>query len=113
MYFPRKKGIRLIFVKTSEFGEPSPLGTPLEDWDGCGMCYVMGERTDVYMGLVGKPERKRPHGRPRRRWEDCIAKHVKEIVREGMDWSDLAQDGDKWRTVINTALNVRCASNVG
>jgi hypothetical protein len=49
---------------------------------------------------VGKPEGKRPLGRPRRRWEDNI-----EIGWGGMEWIDLAQDRDQWRAVVNTVMN--------
>jgi hypothetical protein len=72
----------------------------------------MGERTGAYRVVVGKPEGKRPHGRPWRRWED-ITMHVKEIVREGMNWIELAQDRDKWWAVVNTVMNVRVSLNVG
>jgi hypothetical protein len=58
----------------------------------------------AYRVLVGKPEGKRQHGRPWRRWED-ITMHVKEIVREGLDWIELAQDRDKWWAVVNTVMN--------
>jgi len=52
----------------------------------------MGVRRGVYMVLVGKPEGKRPLGRPRRRWEDNIKMDLQAVGREGMDWIDLAQD---------------------
>jgi hypothetical protein len=71
----------------------------------------MGDRTGVYMVLVGKPEGKRPHGRAGRRWGDDVTMHVKEIVREGMDWIDLAQDRDKWRAVVNAVMNFRVSSS--
>ena len=61
---------------------------------------------------MGKPEEKRPHGRPWSRWAD-ITMHVKEIVREGMNWIDLARDRDKWRTFMNTVMNIRVSSNAG
>jgi hypothetical protein len=54
----------------------------------------MGERTDVYRVLVGKPEGKRPLGRPWRRWED-IKIHLREVGCEGWDWIDLARNGDR------------------
>ena len=50
---------------------------------------------------MGKPEGKRPLGRPRRRWEDNIKLTVQEIGCEGMDWIDLAQDRDRWRARVN------------
>ena len=55
----------------------------------------MGERRDVYRVLVGKPEGKRPLGRPRRRWEDNIKMDIQEVGGGGMDWIELAQDRDR------------------
>jgi len=57
----------------------------------------MWERRVEYMVLVGKPEGKRPLGRPRRRWEDNIKMDLQEVGCGGMDWIDLAQDRDRWR----------------
>jgi hypothetical protein len=59
--------------------------------------------------FVGKPEGKRPLGRPRRRWVDNIKIDliVREIGWNGMDWIDLAQDRDQWRALVNTAMNLR------
>jgi hypothetical protein len=56
---------------------------------------------------VGKPERKRPLGRPRRRWVNNIKMDLKDIRWDGMDWIDLAQDRDQWRALVNTAMNFR------
>jgi hypothetical protein len=56
---------------------------------------------------VGKPEGKRPLGRPRRRWEYNIRMDVREIGWGGMDWIDLAQDRDGWRAHTNTVMNLR------
>jgi hypothetical protein len=55
---------------------------------------------------VGKPEGKRPLGRPRRRWED-IRIDLREIGWGGMDWIDLAQDRDQWRALMNMVMNLR------
>ena len=57
----------------------------------------MGPRRGAHRVLVGKPERKRLLGRPRRRWEDNIKMAVKEVACGGMDWIELAQDRDRWR----------------
>jgi hypothetical protein len=57
--------------------------------------------------LVGKPEGKRPLGRPRRRWVDNIKMEVREIGMAGMDWIELAQDRDQWRALVNTVMNLR------
>jgi hypothetical protein len=59
----------------------------------------MEARRGVYRVLVGKPERKRLLGRPRRRWEDNIMMDLKEGGYEGMGWIELAQDRDRWRAV--------------
>jgi hypothetical protein len=56
---------------------------------------------------VGKPEGKRPLGRPRRRWVDNIKMVLREIELGGMDWIDLAQDRDKWRILVNTVMNLQ------
>ena len=56
--------------------------------------------------LVGKPEGKRPLGRPRRRWEDNIMNDLQEVGCGGMDWIELAQDRDRWRTIVNAVMNL-------
>ena len=56
--------------------------------------------------LVGKPERKRPLGRHRRRWEDNIKMGLQEVGGGG-DWMELAQDRDRWRALVNTEMNLR------
>jgi hypothetical protein len=67
----------------------------------------MGEETNVYKVLVGKPEGKRPLGRPRRRCEDGIRMDFWEIGWGSVDWIQLAQDRDRWRAVVNTVMNLR------
>ena len=67
----------------------------------------MAERRGVYRVLVGKPEGKRPLGRPRRRWEDNIKMYLQEVGCEGMDWIELAQDRDSWRALVSTVMNIR------
>jgi hypothetical protein len=56
--------------------------------------------------LVGKPEGRRPLGRPRRRWVDNIKIYLREIGYNGMDLIALAQDGDQWRALVNTIMNL-------
>jgi len=56
---------------------------------------------------VGKPEGKRPPGRPRRRWEDNIKVDLQEVGCGGMDWIDLAQDMESWVALVNAAMNLR------
>ena len=69
-------------------------------------CSTYGERRGVYRVLMGKPEGKRPLGRPRRRWKDNIKMGLQE-VGWGMDWIDLAQDRDRWRALVNAVMNLR------
>ena len=59
------------------------------------------------MVLVGKPEGKRPLGRPRRRWEDNIKKNIQEVGCGGMDWIEMAQDRDRWRALVNAVMKLR------
>ena len=56
---------------------------------------------------MGKPERKRPLGRPRRRWEDNIKMDLQEVGGACGDWMELAQDREKWRLLVSTVMNVR------
>jgi len=67
----------------------------------------MVESRGVYRILVGKPEGKRPLGRPRRRWDDNIEMDLKEVGCEGMDSIELAQDRDEWRALVNAVTNLR------
>jgi hypothetical protein len=57
--------------------------------------------------LVGKPERKRPLGRPRRRWVDNFKMNLREIGWDGRDWIELSQDRDQCRALVNTVINLR------
>jgi hypothetical protein len=56
---------------------------------------------------VGKPEGKRPLGRPRRWWVNNIKINLREIGWDGMDWIDLSQDKDRWRALTNRVMNFR------
>jgi hypothetical protein len=69
----------------------------------------MGEMRIAYRSLVGKPEGKRPLGRPRHRWVDNIKMDLLEIGRGGVDWIGLAQDGDKCRALVNEVMNLRAS----
>jgi hypothetical protein len=57
--------------------------------------------------LVGKPEGKRPLGRPRLRWEDNIKMDIQEVRGDRGDWMELAQDRDRWRALVSTVKNLR------
>jgi hypothetical protein len=67
----------------------------------------MGEERKVYKVLMGKPEGKRPLGRPRRKWEDGIIMDLREIGLGGVDWIRLSQDRDRWRAVVSAVMNIR------
>jgi len=66
----------------------------------------MGERRSVYRFLVGKLEVKRPHRRPRRRWEDNIKMDLQEVGCGGMEWMELAHERDRWRILVNVVMNL-------
>jgi hypothetical protein len=66
----------------------------------------MGEERKVYKVLVGKPEGKRPLGRPRRRWENGIRMYLREIGLRGVDWIGLGQDRDRWRAVVSAVMMI-------
>jgi hypothetical protein len=72
-----------------------------------GPCSINGEKRNAYRLLVGKPEGKRPLGRLRRRWVDNIRMDLGEMGRSDVDWIDLAQDGNRWRALVNSVLNLR------
>ena len=68
---------------------------------------LMGEERGVYRVLVGKPEGRRPLGRPRHRWVDNIRMHLQEVGCWYMDWIGLAQDRDWWRMLVSSVMNLR------
>jgi hypothetical protein len=67
----------------------------------------MGEKRNAYRLLVGKPERKRPLGRPRRRWVDNIRMDLGDVGWSDLDWLGLSQDKDRWRALVNSVMNLR------
>jgi hypothetical protein len=71
------------------------------------MLHALGEGRGVYRVLVGRPEGKRPLGRPRRRWEDNIKVVLREIGIGEANWIKLAQNRVQWRACVNTVMNLR------
>jgi hypothetical protein len=67
----------------------------------------MGEKRNAYRLLLGKPEGKRPLGRPRRRWVYNIRTGLGEVGWGDVDWIGLAQDRNRWRALVNSVLNLR------
>jgi hypothetical protein len=67
----------------------------------------MGDGRGVYRILVGRPEGKRPLGRPRRRWEDNIKMDLREMGIDGVNWIQLAQDRVQWRAFVSMVINLR------
>ena len=74
-------------------------------WAGHVVC--MGEGRGVYRVLMGKPEGRRPLGRPRLRWEDSIRMDLREVGCGCVDWMELAQDRDRWRALVSAVMNLR------
>jgi len=77
--------------------------------EACSTFTAMSSRTllsvHVYGVLVGKPEGKRPLGRPRRKWENNIKMELQEVGCAGVDWIELAQGRDRWRSLVNKVMN--------
>jgi hypothetical protein len=67
----------------------------------------MGDKRNAYRILVGKPEGKRPLGRPNRRWVDNIKMDLREMEWDCVDWIGLDQDRDQWSALVNTVMNLR------
>jgi hypothetical protein len=94
-------------------GRQIPNGTPVLQFtiDFTRFCNVrgkaLGEGRGVYKVLVGRPEGKRPLGRPRHRWEDNIKLDLREIGIDGANWIQVAQDRVHWRVFVNTVMNLR------
>ena len=73
----------------------------------------MEEGRGVHEVLVGKPEGKTSLGRLRLRWEDNIKMDLQEVGSVGMDWIQLAEDRDRWKTLVNAVMNLRVPQNEG
>ena len=67
----------------------------------------MGEERWLYRVLVGKPEGRRPLGRPRRRWEDNNKMDIQEVEWGGMGWTDIAQNRDEWHSFVKAVMILR------
>jgi hypothetical protein len=72
-----------------------------------GTCGTNGEKRNVCRLLIGKPEGKRPLGKPRRRWIDNIKINLLEIGLSVVDWIGLAQDRYRWKALVNSVMNLR------
>jgi hypothetical protein len=72
-----------------------------------GPCSTNGLEEEAYRLLVGKPEGKRPVGRPRRRWVDNIRMDLGEVGWGDVDWIVLSKDRNRWRALVNSVLNIR------
>jgi len=77
-----------------------------EECDGRDMWHMWERERNACRVLVGKPERKRPLGRPRRRWEDNVKIDLTE-AGWGMDWIDMAHDRNRWQSLVNAVMNLR------
>jgi hypothetical protein len=78
----------------------------VEDEKG-GPCSTNGEKRNAYRLLVGKPEGKRPLGKPRCRWVDNIRMNLGEVGWGNVDWIGLVKDRNRWRALVNSVLNLR------
>jgi hypothetical protein len=74
-------------------------------WTGYGA--RIGAKRNSYRILVGKPEGKKPLGRPRSKWMDSVKMDFRETGWGGMDWIDLAQDMDQWKAIVQTVMSFR------
>ena len=72
-----------------------------------GACGTYGGRESCAQGFGGKPEGKKPLGRPRRRWVDIIKMQLQKVGGDGGDWMELAEDRDSWRALVSTVMKFR------
>jgi hypothetical protein len=79
----------------------------MKEVERAGHVARMGEGRGVYRVLVGRPEGKRPLGRPRCRWKDNIKMDLREIEMDEANWIQLAQDRVQWRACVNTVINLQ------
>jgi len=83
------------------------LGNKIEKNEMGGACSAYGGKRGVFRVFVGKPQRKRPLCRPRRRCEDNIKMNLQEVVYGVMDWIELSRDRERWRELMNAVMNFR------
>jgi len=87
---------------------PTLFGNQIKKNELGGACGTYGGEEDVCTGFwCGKPERKRPLRRPRRRWEDNVGMDLQKAGCRGLDWIELNQDRDRWRALVNAVMNLR------
>jgi hypothetical protein len=97
-------------VSTIKLPNGQYTGTMIESWRLRWSGYVaqmVEEKKNAYSLFVGKPEGKRPLGRPRCRWVDNVKMDLRDIGWGGMDWINLAEDRDQWRALARTVMNLR------
>jgi hypothetical protein len=94
------------FRTTNISSEGSPTNDQVKDEMG-RTCSTNGEKRNAYRILMGKPERKSPLSKPKRRWVDNIKIDLRETGWGGIDSIDLSQDRDQWRGHVNTVMNLR------
>jgi hypothetical protein len=97
-----KDGLNVLYTSPSNF---RVIKSRIMGWDGHVARMVEGR--GVYRVLVGKPEGKRPLGRPRRRWEENIKMDFQEVGCGGTEWFEPAEDRDSWRALANEVRNLR------
>ena len=94
-----------VHINPYIFENPIYYATVTNSVRWAGHVARMEEGKSVHKVLVGKPEGKRPLGRPRRRWDDNIKMDLEEVGRGCGDWMELAQDRDRWRALVSTVMN--------
>ena len=95
-----------MYVKTQVFGTNMQISAMFDICDGLGMWRVWVRRGGAY-GLVGETGGEEPLGRPRRRWMDNIRMDFQDVGCWYMDWIGLAQDRDRWRTLVSAVMKLR------
>ena len=100
-----RKTVGHVFTKSVQIQDCA--GDKFEKDERGWACGAYGEEEGVYRVLVGKPGEKRPLGRPRCRWVDNIRMDLQEVRCGYMDWIRLAQERDRWRTLVSAVMNLR------